>query len=137
MGLPDACLTDNFDTELGIAANPVDNPIWRPEQGSCRSTAAAQSRQPEHMRIETAATHPGFLILRLRSYPAWRVTVNGRLVTNIPVRDDGLIAVPDSQGPVDVGVDWSTTRDVVAGRLVTALALLALIAVWLIERKSS
>jgi len=134
-GLPDACFADNFDTELGIAANPVDNPAWRPEQGSCRSTATAQSRQPEHMRIDTVAAHAGFLILRLRSYPAWRVTVNGRLAGNIPVRDDGLIAVPVSQGPVEVSVDWTTTPDVVAGRSVTVLALLALIAVGLTERK--
>jgi hypothetical protein len=135
MGLPYACLADNSDTELGIAANPEDNPTWRPEQGSCTSTTTAQSRQPEHMRIETVATHAGFLILRLRSYPAWRIRINGRPVSNIPGRDDGLIAVAVSQGPVEVNVDWTTTPDAIAGRSVTVLALLALIAVGLIERK--
>jgi hypothetical protein len=134
-GLPDACMANNFDTELGVATNSVDNPIWRPEQGSCTSTATAQMRQPEHMRIETVATHAGFLILRLRSYPAWRITVNGRLASNIPIRDDGLIAVPVSQGPLDVSVDWTTTPDATAGRSVTLLALPALIAIGLTERK--
>jgi hypothetical protein len=134
-GPPDACLADSFDTELGVAANAVDNPIWRPEQGTCISTATAQLRQPERMRVQTVAAHAGFLILRLRSYPAWRVTVNGRLVSNIPVRDDGLIAVPVSQGPVDVSVDWVTTPDVIAGRSATLLALLALIAVGRTESK--
>jgi hypothetical protein len=87
------------------------------------------------MRIETVAAHSGFLILRLRRYPAWRLTVNGRLASNIPVRDDGLIAVPVSQGPVDVSVDWAATPDVIAGRSVTMLALLALIGVGLTESK--
>jgi hypothetical protein len=133
--LPDACLADNFDTELGIAPNPVDNPAWRADQGSCRSTATAQLRQAEHMRIETVAPRAGFLILRLRRYPAWRVTLNKQLVSNIPVRDDGLIAVPVSQGPVEVSVDWAATPDVIAGRCVSVLALLAIIAVGLTERK--
>jgi hypothetical protein len=124
VGLPDACMVDKFDTELGIAPNPIDNPIWRPEQGSCTSTATAQLRQPEHMRIETVAPHAGFLILRLRSYPAWRVTVNGQLAAKVPVREDGLIAVPVAEGPVEVSVDWTTTPDAIAGRTVTLLALI-------------
>jgi hypothetical protein len=134
-GLPDACLASDFDTELGVAPNSEDNPAWRPEQGSCISTATAQSLRPEHMLIETIANRSGFLILRLRSYPAWRVTVNGRLAGNVPARDDGLIAVPVSHGPVEVSLDWVTTPDVVAGRSVSVLALLALIALGLIERK--
>ena len=47
---------------------------WSPEQGSCEATVApANKRSPEHMRIIAACSHAGFLILRLRSYPAWRV----------------------------------------------------------------
>jgi hypothetical protein len=134
-GLPDACLANDFDTELGVAPNSEDNPVWRPGQGSCVSTATAQTRQPEHMRIETVANHSGFIILRLRSYPAWRITVNGQLATNLRTRDDGLIVVPVSRGPVEVSVDWVTTRDVIVGRSVSVVALLALIAVWLTESK--
>jgi hypothetical protein len=134
-GLPDACLASDFDTELGVAPNSEDNPAWRPDQRSCTSTATAQMRQPEHMQIKTVASHSGFLILRLRSYPAWRVTVNGQLATDLRTRDDGLIVVPVSQGPVEMSVDWVTTRDVIAGRSVSVLALMALIAVGLTESR--
>jgi hypothetical protein len=134
-GLPDACLTDDFDTELGIAPTPKDNPAWRAEQGSCNATATAQTRAPEHMRIETVAARAGFLILRLRSFPAWRIRLNGKLETNLPARVDGLIAVPVVPGPVEVTVDWVATPDVFVGRCASGLALLFLVALGLIERR--
>jgi len=134
IGLPDACLTNDSDTDLGVAATPKDNPIWRAEQGSCTAIATAQVRPPEHLRVVTVAAHSGFLILRLRSYPAWRVTLNDRQATNLPARLDGLIAVPVEQGPVDLTVDWTTTPDIIAGGCVSFLALAALISLALIER---
>ena len=134
-GLPDACLTDDFNDELGVPPTPQDVPVWRPEQQSCISTATASLRQAEHMRLSTVAARTGFLVLRLRSYPAWRIAINGRLVTNLPARDDGLIAVPVREGPVDLAVDWTTTPDVIAGRWVSGLALVALIGLALLERK--
>jgi hypothetical protein len=135
IGLPDACLSPDFDTELGIAPTPDDNPVWGPQQGSCIATATAQLRLPEHMRIATVAAQPGFLILRLRSYPAWRITVNGQPAPNRPARTDGLIAVPVSQGPVSLTVVWTTTPDVIAGRCVSAAALLGLFVLFIVERK--
>jgi hypothetical protein len=135
IGLPDGCLSPDFDTELGIAPTPDDNPVWRPQQGGCIVTATAQLRLPEHMRIATVAAQPGFLILRLRSYPAWRITVNGQPAPKTPARTDGLIAVPVSQGAVSLTVDWTTTPDVIAGRCVSAAALLGLFVLFVVERK--
>jgi hypothetical protein len=137
IGLPDACLTSDFDTELGIALTPEDNPTWLPAQGSCAATATASLRQPEHLRIATFAAHPGFLILRLRSYPAWSITLNGHPATNLPARVDGLIAIPVSEGPVEVSVDWTTTPDVILGRCVICVAVLALVSLGLLERRFS
>ncbi len=42
--------------------------------------------------------------------------LNGAKVTNLPAREDGLIAVPVSQGPIALTVDWTATRDVIIGR---------------------
>ncbi len=134
-GLPDACFSDDFDTELGIVSDPEANPAWRLEQGSCLATPIANLRTPEHMRIATVTARAGFLILRLRAYPAWRVTVNGELAVGMAARADGLIAVPVPKGPVDLTVDWTTTPDVIAGRCMSFLALLALIALGMLERK--
>jgi len=136
-GLPDACLTDNFDDEQGVQPTPLDNPIWLPEQHSCISTASAAVRQAEHMRFSIVAARAGFMVLRLRSYPAWRITVNGRRVTGMQTRDDGLVAVPVPQGPVDLTVDWTTTPDVIAGRCMSGLALVALAGMALFERRLS
>ena len=41
----------------------------------------------------------------------------GKLVASFPQRDDGLMAVPVPQGPVDLTVDWTTTPDVIARAL--------------------
>jgi hypothetical protein len=137
MGLPDACLSGDAGIQLGIAGAPDENPEWRVEQGSCDATATAQLREPEHLRIAMVTGHAGYLILRLRSYPAWRVNVNGLLITSLPKRADGLMAVPVPQGPVDLTVDWTTTVDVIAGRWLSGLALLLLTAMFLLERKLS
>ena len=136
-GLPDACLSSSFDTKLGISGTPDANPAWHPEQGSCEATVAAKLRQVEHMRIATVTSHPGYLILRLRSYPAWHITVNGRLATCLPRRADGLTVVPVPQGTVNLSADWTTTTDVIAGRSLSILSLLVLTALCLLERKLS
>jgi hypothetical protein len=134
-GLPDACMSSHFDTRLGTGGTPDINPAWQAEQGSCAATAVAKLRQPEHLQIATVTSHAGYLILRLRSYPAWRITVNGQLATNLPKRADGLVAVPVPQGPVDLKVDWTTTTDVIIGRCLSLLSLLSLTALGLLERK--
>jgi hypothetical protein len=87
------------------------------------------------MRLATFTAQAGFLILRLRTYPAWRITVNGKPVTGLPARADGLLAVPVPQGPVNLAVDWTTTTDVITGRCVSVVALMGLIALGLLERR--
>jgi hypothetical protein len=136
-GLPDACLTTDPDLQLGVASTSDRNPAWSAAQGSCAAIASAEFHTPEHLRISTTSIHSGFLILRLRSYPAWRITVNGRLSTNLQQREDGLVAVPVPQGTVSVAADWTTTPDAIAGRSVTAVGLLLLPALWFLERKKT
>jgi hypothetical protein len=137
IGLPDGCLTDDFDDEQGVQPTPDDNPVWRPEQKSCFASATATLKQPEHWRIASFARRAGFLVLRLRSYPAWRIAVNGRVLGQgkLQARQDGLISVPISQGPVEVTVDWTATPDVLFGRWLSGLALVALLALALLERR--
>jgi hypothetical protein len=134
-GLPDACVADRSGVKLGIAASLDATPEWHADQGACTATITATLRQPEHLRIVATAAHSGFLILRLRSYPAWQVTVNGKFAANLPTRADGLIAIPVAQGPFDVTVDWTTTSDVVLSRWLTGAAALLLIGLGFIERK--
>jgi hypothetical protein len=73
-------------------------------------------------------------VLRLMDYPSWRVSVDGRQVVARPLRDDGLMAVPVTPGRHTIEVQWSATRDVVAGRVLSVLALLGLVGTVVLER---
>jgi hypothetical protein len=139
-GLPAACLVDDPTTELGVASSDPDaNPAWQPAQGSC--SAAFDFKQlrakdhAEHFELAAQTSQAGFLILRLHSYPAWRIAVNGRAVNDLPQRADGLIVVRVPQGAVDVTADWTTTPDVLAGRWVSLLSLVLIAGLWFLERK--
>jgi hypothetical protein len=139
-GLPDACLVSDPSVVLGRTSE--DGVLaWDAAQGTCDATLSASREswriRPEDLHILDNAVHAGYLILRRRSYPAWRVTVNGQPVNPLPPRDDGLMAVPVPEGRVDVTVHWMTTPDVVAGRWLSALALLLLAALFWLERKLS
>jgi len=138
-GLPDACLVSDPDIALGVLSTPGANPDWWVEQGSCEATFAAgpnpQGALPEHLRINAAIPHTGYLILRLRSYPAWRVRLNGQPVAALPQREDGLMAILVQAGRVELDADWITTADVIAGRWLSGLALMLLTALWLLEQE--
>jgi hypothetical protein len=80
-------------------------------------------------------SHAGYLVLRLRRYPAWSVQVNGEPVTDEGKRDDGLMAIPVQAGYVDVTMDWMTTPDVKVGRWISFAALLAAAGMGFVERR--
>jgi hypothetical protein len=137
MGLPVACLSSSPTTALGQNVEGVGLQ-WNAAQGSCEQTfpAASNPKQAaaEHLRVDADAREDGFLILRLRRYPAWRIAVNGAPVHEAAERADGLIVLPVAQGRDVVTVDWTTTHDAWMGRWISALALAALLAVILAER---
>jgi len=138
-GLPDACLVTDPKTTLGIVDTPGANPDWWVEQKSCDAVYSATPPEaqssPEHLRFQGALPHAGFLILRLRTYPAWRITLNGQPAPKLIPRDDGLIEIPVQPGLISLAVDWTTTPDVRAGRWLTLLALTLLTALCLLERR--
>jgi hypothetical protein len=128
---PSVCLTrDPGSPESQTGPGPV--PAWGPLT-PCSGSFVAAMHLPEHKRLLGVADRAGYLIVRLRSYPAWRVTVNGQPITPAVERQYGLMAIPVPQGHVDVTVDWTTTTDVIVGRWLTGIALLCLIALWFLE----
>jgi hypothetical protein len=138
IGLPEACLAADPMVRLGKLEDGAFHPVWTSAQGSCDATIAAADAgrvSSEHLRISAVMPHAGYLILRLRTYPAWTVTVNGRAVADLPRRDDGLMAVPVPQGPTVVMVDWTTTPDVILGRWLSFASVLLLAALFAIERR--
>jgi len=152
-GLPFACLVSDPSVVLGAIptgeAAGSAQPAWDAAQDSCEATYpqaaglpgdgygqsdARGNTSPETLRMAAVTPRAGFLIIRLRSYPAWRVTVNGRGISAMPARDDGLMAVPVTQGAVELTFDWTVTPDAIAGRWVSIVALVLLIAAWFTER---
>jgi hypothetical protein len=133
-GLPDACLAADSDAVLGRTGDD-DTLAWSPAEGSCMATFRWQSMNPERMRLTAAVPHAGFLILRLRSYPAWQVRLNGALLVSLPPRADGLIAVPVQAGNVRLALDWGEEPGVAAGRWLSVLSVLLLAALGLLEQR--
>ena len=134
-GLPGACLVADPGKPLGLPSEDIDNPVWDPSQHSCVATYPATWIAPEHFHVSAAIDEPGYLVLRLRRYPAWRVTVNGAPVPGTGNRDDGLMVVPAPRGEAQIDATWSTTSDAVAGRWLSAIALVLVIVVYWLERK--
>jgi hypothetical protein len=136
MGLPDACLVSGPSIEFGKQSDE-GNLVWSAAQHSCEATfsdtPAALQANPEHRRLHAMMPEAGYVVLRLLCYPAWRVRVNGHTVTNLPKREDGLIAVPVSQGAVDLSVDWMTTPDVIWSRWISSVGALLLIGLSMVE----
>lgn len=137
-GLQDACLVSDPTVILGKpdSDDPEANPAWSPNQGSCQATFSwlnGNAADPEHRMIHAAVDRPGYLVLRLLRFKAWRIRVNGKLVTGSPERDDGLIAAPVPKGSDDVTLDWIATPDVLLGRWVSVLSVLLLTCAWFLE----
>jgi hypothetical protein len=139
-GLPDACLVADPQTKLGILDTPGANPGWWVEQNSCEAVFSANPKEaeanPEHLHFSVTMAHAGALILRLRTYPAWRITVNGTPATQLAQREDGLAVVAVPVGHVELNADWTTTPDVRAGRWLALLALALLAGLWGLERRN-
>jgi hypothetical protein len=117
-------------------STPADNPEWRPgSPGSIGAGVDARRQNEEHWILHVVTPEPGYAVLRLMDYPSWQVTVDGELALLRPVREDGLMAVPVKAGGHAIDVRWTATSDVVAGRQVSAVALLLLAGVVMLERK--
>jgi hypothetical protein len=117
-------------------STPGDNPEWRP--GNAGSiTAQVDARRPdgEHWQVQVVTPESGYAVLRLTDYPSWRVSVDGRSALERPHRDDGLMAVPLTAGSHRLEVQWFATQDVITGRAFSAVALLALAGVAMLERR--
>jgi hypothetical protein len=104
-----------------------DNPEWRAgDPGSIAATIDVMRRNEEHWAVGVSTPETGYAVLRLMDYPSWRVTVDEKPAPGRPVREDGLMAVPVAAGKHTIEVQWRTTMDVIAGRAVSSISLLAL-----------
>jgi hypothetical protein len=137
-GLPDACFVTDPDTTLGVVDTAGANPDWWVEQHTCQAIFPARE-EPARSRRQSFHLHgvmpaDGYLILRLRSFPAWRVRLNGAEAGPTLQRDDGLIDVAVPKGAIDLTAEWETTTDVVIGRSISVAALVFFVVLWWVKR---
>ncbi len=78
-------------------------------------------RAPSHLHLHLQ--QPAALILNLRNYPAWQVTVNGNPHPARLERDDGLLALALPAGDDTIALHWQTLPDVYAGDTFSLFAL--------------
>ncbi len=104
-----------------------DNPEWHAgDAGSIAAKVDAKRWSGEHWVVDMTSPDAAYAVLRLMDSPSWRVTVDGKPAAGRPIREDGLMAVPVAAGSHTIEVQWSASRDVIAGRAVSSISLLAL-----------
>jgi hypothetical protein len=92
--------------------------------------------QTEHMTVDVTSPEPGFAVLRLMDYPAWRVTRNGSVAAGVRRNEDGWMAIPVEAGENRIDVRWRTTGDTWAGiGLSLGAVAITLALIWAAGRK--
>jgi hypothetical protein len=120
--------TDPTDEYTPITADndslSEDNPgYWL---AAAADTAAPPSSvpAPAPLRLDLSPATATTLVLNLRDYPAWRVTVNHSLVETRLKRKDGLIAIPLPGGPAHIEIRYAMLSDQKLGYVLSLLSLL-------------
>ncbi len=130
-GLPAGCLVADPQVLPG-AADPVDEdgqPRW-PMQ-ICIAMASATELRADRQSFVLRAPRAGFLVLRLRRFPAWQIRVNGRPKIAAIEREDGLYVVPIAAGWNRIDARWIATPETILGRWISLFSLAALL-VWIV-----
>ena len=128
-GLPAIRLLNAVDAE---ESSSEDNPQWTADASAeIPGAMAITGSDPEHLRATVATRVPGYAVLRVVDYPAWRVTLNGVGVQDRPHRSDGLLVIPLAAGTNRIEIGWHLTPDQWAGVGLSLIALtITLALVW-------
>jgi len=103
--------------------------------GPGRAQIRVEQWGAEEKKFSANVTEPTRLVLRLFNYPAWRVQVNGRVVSAETHEATGLMVVPVTAGENDVQIKFVRTWDRTICGLISVLAVLAVTVISRIWRK--
>jgi uncharacterized membrane protein len=108
------------------ALNHRNPPYWLiPYQHSDINANAPASATPgpAPASLTLNAAAPQILVLNLRNYPRWRVTLNQTIVATRLHRNDGLIALPLPAGRSRIAITFTRTLDQTTGDILSLLSL--------------
>ena len=131
--MADGTGNEGIDEYVPAGADPYELNKALPRITDSGKTVPAQMIQwaPLEKRFIVHASSPANLTLRLFNYPAWQVTVNGRLVTAETMEVTGQMLVPVAAGQSDVRIHFGRTLDRTIGDIVSLISLILLLAVWI------
>jgi hypothetical protein len=105
---------------------PANPPYWLSPDPNAKAPAnTLPGPAPTHLTLNSPA--PEDIILNLRDYPTWRITLNGTPITNHIPRRDGLIALPIPAGPSTIDITFIQPTDQNLGTILTAISLVLLL----------
>jgi hypothetical protein len=128
--------TDEYDplgddhTDLPAKAPRVDLPGANGAQGAAPEARILIERwTAEEKELRVSSREPLGLALRLLNYPAWRVEVNGAVVTPERAEDFNQMIVPVTAGESHIQVTLTRTTDRTAGILISLASLVTVLLV--------
>ncbi|HEY5055956.1 MAG TPA: hypothetical protein VII58_07335 [Acidobacteriaceae bacterium] len=128
---------DNDALQPNRPLQPNDAPYWLAESpgASAPASSAMPATRTAPMHLVITAPRAEFLILNLRDYPAWRITlvrpgVAAQPATPRAPRTDGLMAIPVPTGRSTIDIRYLQTADQTAGDAISLIALAVLAALF-------
>ena len=104
------------------ALTPKDPPYWLAAAPDAPPPSAAQpGPAPTHLTI--TAPRAEDLILNLRDYPAWHISLNNAPDPTREDRPDGLIAIAIPPGQSNINIAYAHTTDQTLGDSITLVAI--------------
>jgi len=122
---------EGTDEYAPVGADPYeikkDAPRVTPEEGPNQVPQIRIQEWNAESKLFTAdVSQPGQLVLRLLNYPAWRVDVNGQVVTTATRDVTGQMLIPVQAGQNHVRIQFVRTQDRTAGEVISIVTVLFL-----------
>ncbi|MEO6911034.1 MAG: hypothetical protein ABI158_08935, partial [Edaphobacter sp.] len=115
------------DNDALSQSNPpfwlIPNPTANPDPDPNQPAPSNSTPGPAPTRLTLNSPAPQTLVLNLRDYPAWRITLNQTPITTRLDRNDGLIAIPLPAGQSHIAIAYAHTLDQTIGDILTLLSL--------------
>lgn len=131
---------DGVDEYVPIAADPYDidrNAPLATYEGGGNAQINTQQWFAEKRFLLVNASAPGRLVLKLFTYPSWKVHVNGHAVQTGTTPHTGQMTVPITAGVNKIQIDFVEGRDRRLGILLSVCTLVALILLLVLFRRSA
>ena len=110
------------------------NPAWWLSTDPNAKAPANSQPAPALQHFILNAPIPEDLILNLRAYSGWRVTLNGASVITQTQRDDGLITLPIPAGPSTIDIAYIQTLDQTLGDILSLISVAFLMSILFRQR---